>query len=249
MRDELAIFLHAVSFLSRLPFAMPASAPDDVMRRSLRYYPLAGVVIGLPGGICYLVAAALMPPLLAASLALVVHLLVTGALHEDGLADTVDGLGGAAGRERALAIMRDSRTGAFGALALVLSLLLRIIALAALAPSAGFLAWISVQALGRMAIPPALALARYARDDGLATGLAAGASRRDLGIALASGALIVLLGAGPPGLAAMLGAALAAGILLWRLVVRIGGYTGDGLGAIEQVAEITGLVVLASLAG
>ncbi len=246
MRDELISFFTALRFLSRLPVPL-ADAPEGAMQRALRYYPLAGAVIGLSGGIVYMVAATILPPLVAAALALAVHLLVTGALHEDGLADTADGLGGGATKARALEIMRDSRTGVYGAAAIVLSLILRTAALAAFAPLAGFFAWIAVQTIGRLAILPALALTDYARAEGLASAVSGRPTPADLAVACATGIAVVVVATGAAGIVAIIVAAAAAGLMLWRLVARLGGYTGDGLGAVEQIAEIAALVALAAV--
>ncbi len=183
VRDELVLFLSAAGFLTRLPMPGWVGWADDRMIRASRYFAAVGALVGLAGGLVWWLAGQVAPGAVAAGLALAAMIWLTGALHEDGLADCADGLGGGETGEQALEIMRDSRVGSYGALALVFSVGLRWVALAALAPGWGLLALV-------------LALA--------ATG----------------------------------------GFLLY-LVRRVGGYTGDGLGAIAQLGEIAVLVVLA----
>src|SRR5215469_1055652 len=123
-RDELVA---ALTFLTRLPLGRArADAPPPSLADTVWAFPVAGVVIGAIGGIAYAIARGLALPALAAALiAVATTALVTGALHEDGLADTADGFGGGATREAKLDIMRDSRVGSYGACALTLSLMLR----------------------------------------------------------------------------------------------------------------------------
>ena len=242
-RDELGLFLAAAGFLTRLP--LPAGGwQADRMAQASRYFPAAGALIGLGGGgVWWLAGLALAAPL-AAGLALAAMLALTGALHEDGLADCADGLGGGRDREQALEIMRDSRTGSYGVLALVLSLGLRWAALAAMAPAAGVLALVLAGGIGRAMMVPATALARYARPEGTGALVARGTGVAELAVALGT-ALVLALMAGWPGLVALVLAAAAAGAFLVWMVRRIGGYTGDGLGAIAQLGEVTVMLTLA----
>ncbi len=147
----------AIVFLTRLPphvvGADTHEAPD--FRRGARVFPLVGALIGLAGGVVLIVAAFLgMPPLVSAGLAVAATMMLTGALHEDGLADTADSFGGST-RERRLEIMDDSRVGTYGAAALVLSILLRVAALAAIPGRGGFaaaLVLIAGEAVSRAAL-------------------------------------------------------------------------------------------------
>ncbi len=245
---ELRLALYALTFLTRLPAPGPTRAwvghAPDMLARSARWFPAVGLVVGAIAAAVWLAASAALPPAVAAGLALAAGIAVTGALHEDGLGDCCDGLGGHAPRERALEIMRDSRIGAYGAAGLVFSIGLRWAALAALDPASGAAALLIAHSGGRAMIAAALALAGYARTEGLATSAGGVESREALvALAIALGVAVVLgLGAGA---LAFLVAAIAAGVMLWRLVRRLGGYTGDGLGAIEQVAEVAALIVLA----
>jgi adenosylcobinamide-GDP ribazoletransferase len=240
----------AAVFLTRLPIARFASPETGLLARSMRAFPLVGVGIGLIGWAGYALAAALGLPLaIAALLALLATVLATGALHEDGLADTADGFGGGGDPARKLAIMRDSRSGAFGVIALVFSLTLRGAALAALADlssSAVGLALIAAHAASRAAIPVVMRNLEAARGDGL--GASAG-QPDDAAIlwCLGLGALAALICLGPGrGLVAVI--VTAAAVALFAALARrqIGGYTGDVLGAVQQIGEIAMLLSAAS---
>lgn len=243
-RDELELFLAAAAFLTRLPVPAGGAWAEDRLVRASRYFAPVGAVVGLIGGIAWWVAGAMLPPAVAAGLAVAAMIAVTGALHEDGLADCADGLGGGRTREDALAIMRDSRTGSYGVLALVLSVGLRWAALAALAPLAGLMALVMAAGIGRALMVPATTFARYARAEGVGSLVARGAGPGELGAALATALVLALLGGWPGLLALALALAVGAAFLVW-MVRRVGGYTGDGLGAIAQLGEVTVMVTLA----
>lgn len=242
-RSDLAVWrddaLCAVGFLTRIPVGARAPSGDGVLARAGWAFPLVGVAVGVAGWVAYEIAAALgLPALAAALLAVGATVLLTGALHEDGLADTADGLGGGATREAKLAIMRDSRSGAYGVLALVFSVGLRAAALAALGDGEVLGALVAAHALARAALPVAMHRLDPARSDGLG----ADAGRPGTAVALWAGgigilAALIALG-GALGVVAVLAA--SAGMILLALLARraLGGYTGDVLGAIEQTGEI-----------
>ena len=232
IRDLAAAF----GLLTRLPVGRWAAGADAA--RGVWAYPLAGAAVGAAGAAVYaLLRAAGLGASLAAIWTLAALLLLTGALHEDGLADTADGLGGGRTRERRLEIMRDSRIGSFGALALLLSCAVRIAAVAALPHGAVPGALIASGALGRAAMLVPLLLLRPARADGLGASLTrmrpiTGAAGLALGTALAL--LALPLAAALRSLAlAVLGGAGAA----WQARRQLGGYTGDVLGATSVVVE------------
>jgi len=244
VRDELGLFLTAVGFLTRLPVPGWVGWAEDRMLRASRYFAAVGALVGLGGGLVWWLAGQVAPAAVAAGLALAAMTWLTGALHEDGLADCADGLGGGKTGAQALAIMRDSRVGSYGVLALVFSVGLRWAALEALAPGWGVLALVLAGGIGRAVMVPATALAGYARREGLGGSLADGAKGVEVAAALST-ALVLGLVAGWPGLLA-LGLALAlAGGFLFYMVRRVGGYTGDGLGTMAQLGEIAVMVVLA----
>jgi adenosylcobinamide-GDP ribazoletransferase len=173
-------------------------------------------------------------------------MLVTGALHEDGLADTADGLGGGATRERKLEIMRDSRIGTYGVAALAFSILLRVATLAALPPGLAVAALIAAHMAGRAMIPQFLGSLPPARDDGLSANVGAvGERTAAIALSIAVVALLVLLG---PMAALVAGTVLAAWFLVLKALAQrqLGGHTGDICGALEQGGEI--LVLLAAAA-
>jgi len=241
-------FAVATGFLTRIPVA--SAIPEGGRLADAAWaFPLVGAGIGAVAAFVLLIAQLLgLAAWPAALLAVLGALALTGALHEDGLADTVDGLAGGRDRETKLAIMRDSRLGSFGGLALVLSVALRAASLAQLGQAfyAG-LALIAAHALSRALLPAAMRALPTARADGLA----AAAGRPGSGaaiIALLIGAATALAALGPLRGALALGlaaAAVAAAAVLARR--QIGGYTGDVLGAFQQVAEIVILLVAAPL--
>ena len=226
----------AVTLLTRLPVGGLAVHPAP--GRCVWAYPVVGLLVGAAGsGVLAAGMAVGLPQAIAVLWALVAAVLLSGGLHEDGLADTADGFGGGRTTERKLAIMRDSRIGSFGALALLFSLALRGTALAMAPHPVRALLLASVLGRGAMLLP--LLLLRPARPDGLAASLAGRSTARLLsGLAIAAAA-----GVWAPAAA---GAALAATLALSVIARRnIGGYTGDVLGAAEQVAECAALSCLA----
>jgi adenosylcobinamide-GDP ribazoletransferase len=244
LRAELALFLSAMGLLTRVPMPRWIGWAGDLMNQSSRYFAVVGALIGLAGGLVWWLAALVLPAMAAAGLALAAMVLLTGALHEDGLADCADGLGGGKFGDEALEIMRDSRVGTYGALALVFSVGLRWVALAALAPVWGVLALAIAGGIGRAMMVPATALAGYARREGLGGSLAGGAGGVEVSAALGTALVLGIVG-GWAGLLALVLAAAVSGGFLFYMTRRVGGYTGDGLGAMAQLAEITAMLVLA----
>lgn len=245
-RDE---FFAALIFLTRVPIAgTNADAALPSLADASWAFPLVGLVIGAIGGIAYAIAFALgLPALAAALIAVAATALVTGALHEDGLADTADGFGGGATRERKLDIMRDSRIGSFGVIALVVSIGLRTIAIADTGTRwHALLALIAAHALARGVLPAAL----HKLDPARATGLGAEAGRpeeKQVLIALGLALVIAVITIGfRAGLSAAIVAALVAIAIGWLAQRQIGGQTGDVLGAIEQGAETAALLAAAA---
>jgi adenosylcobinamide-GDP ribazoletransferase len=242
--DEVRLLLRAWGFLTRWPVSQRIWGEDRDLGRSMRYFPIAGAGVGLIAGVAYAVLAHLgKPDLAAAGLALAVGALLTGALHEDGLADVADGLGGGDTREKALEIMRDSRIGVYGALTLMLATVVKAGSLASHTPLEGLAFMICAHASGRAAVALAAASAPYARREGL--GAHAVTDMSNAGIAVGLAALIALTCGSQGLLALVLALAAGQGFLLY-LKKRLGGWTGDGLGAIEQAGEITALVVLSA---
>ncbi|WP_298241879.1 adenosylcobinamide-GDP ribazoletransferase [uncultured Bradyrhizobium sp.] len=248
LKDIVADLRMAASFVTILPVASSKPAADGAVARATWALPVAGLLVGLAGAFVYKAAIRVgLTPNLAALLALATTALITGALHEDGLADTADGLGGGRTRERKLEIMRDSRVGTYGACALILSFGLRWGALATIAnPVAVALALCAAHAAARAGVPAFMALVPPARPDGLSASAGAPPGR-SIAVAFALGTLVLALALGPG--RALVGLILLslAGLVLARLAIRqIGGQTGDILGAFEQLGEILILLVAAA---
>ncbi len=238
---------HALLFLTRIPVGRIRGIEDMRLADAAWAFPIVGVVVGgLSGGALYVAADTALHPLACAVIALVVQAWVTGALHEDGLADVADGMG-AHGKKRALEIMRDSRIGAFGVLGLIFSVGLRAAALASI-PGPG-LAWgalIAAAALSRAVLPIAMLLVGQARVDGRA---AEAGQPNLLGVLLAMGiasaALMLGLAGWVPVLAIVVALPAGGWVLYWAHR-KLGGITGDVLGALQQVTEIAVLLAAAA---
>ncbi|MET4219246.1 adenosylcobinamide-GDP ribazoletransferase [Bradyrhizobium sp. LB7.2] len=248
LRDIIADLRIAASFVTILPVASSKPAGDGAIARATWALPVAGLAVGLTGAMVYAIASRFgLTPHLAALLALAATALITGALHEDGLADTADGLGGGRTRERKLEIMRDSRIGTYGVCALILSFGLRWSALAAIAnPWAVMLAMCAAHIAARAGVPAFMSQVAPARPDGLSAS-AGSPPGRSVAIAIAVGTLALALTLGPGKALVSLILLSLAGLMLARLAIRqIGGQTGDILGAFEQSGEILILLVAAS---
>lgn len=225
---------------------------------TLPWFPAVGLLVGAVVGALAAAGAAVVDPLTGAAVAVAVGALLTGGLHEDGLADTADGFGGGWSPEQRLVIMDDPRQGTFGVLAIVASVAIRGAALAHLAgdrvhPATAWtvvLAAPVVHLLARGWAVAALVTSPPARGDGLGRTAAAPDRRSGLALALAAWVAVALLVAGP----GPVGAALAAGAATTSAMValarrKIGGLTGDVAGAVEQLAEMAALVAVAAVGG
>ena len=252
-RGLLADVLTFLRFYSRLPTGEGAPSPLDFARMA-RALPIAGAMIGATGATGLLAARLChLPALVCALVAVAVLVLATGALHEDGLADVADGFGGGATRESKLAIMRDSRVGAYGALALCFSILLRVAALASLLERSVALAALALVFAGAISRVAGLAPMMWlppARADGLGATVAAPSREvwtRAWLAAAGIGLAPWLAGAGVSQIAVAIVAAFAVAALIANLAKKqIGGYTGDVLGAAQQLAEIAILAALSA---
>jgi len=222
--SQLRLVLTAVQFLTRVPVPAWVGHSPDQLNHATRYFPLVGVAVGALGAGVFWAASQGLPPLAAATLSIVATVLATGAFHEDGLADTCDGLFGGWTRDDALRIMKDSRLGTFGVAGLALTL----------ATKAALLhdpwAMIAAGAGSRFMAVTLIAALPYVRESELAIAGACG--------------LVPLLLLARPILSLVLIAVLTAGLARW-FRRRLGGYTGDTLGATQQVTELAILAVAA----
>lgn len=250
MKRELRLFFTALAFFTRVPCLALAGHSQEDLNHAARYFPLVGIFVGLAAAGVYLAAGWALPQPLAVIAAMAATLWLTGAFHEDGLADAVDGLGGGWEKEQALAIMQDSRVGSFGAIALIMALLTKFEALLHLSPALVPAALVAGHAVSRLAAVLVIATQRYVRAEGKAKPLATRLSAAELLMASICGLLpLALL---PPLLwMALLPVALV-WLWFWRLLARrLGGFTGDCLGAMQQLIELAfylGLVAIAGIA-
>jgi adenosylcobinamide-GDP ribazoletransferase len=237
-------------FLTRLPLAHQTQIANGELSQALWTAPVVGVAVGLLGAGVYGLAQVMhLPPLPAAALAVGATLVVTGGLHEDGLADVADGFGGGATRERKLEIMHDNRIGTFGVCALILSFMLRVSALTNLGdPGLVAAVLVAAHAAGRAPIAAFMRLIPAARTDGMS----ADAGRPSQGSAMVAfllGVVSLMVGLGfAAGVVAVVLLAVGFSFMAWLCKRQIGGQTGDVLGALEQIGEIVVLLVAAAAA-
>jgi len=241
--DDLRV---ATGMLTRIPVPHPDGATPANLARAHRVFPLIGAAIGAIIGLVYMALLAIgAPALAAAALALGAGMLLTGAFHEDGLADLADGFGGGRDKAAKLEIMRDSRIGSYGTLALIVAFAVKLGALATLPKGPALAALIATHALSRAPLTVVTLVLPYARAEGLAAG--AGKSDGDTATIAAAFALIVAFLC-LPFMSALLAAVCAAAVVAAVAFIaqrQIGGYTGDVLGAAQQCAETAVLLLLA----
>ncbi|MBC7476524.1 MAG: adenosylcobinamide-GDP ribazoletransferase [Pseudorhodobacter sp.] len=242
LRRDAPSFLLALQFLTRLRMPFEVEFSTTAQAASPRWYALVGVVVGIIAGLVFWAGSALFPPVVAVLLAVAAQLVVTGALHEDGFADACDGLGGVRSRERVLEIMRDSRIGTYGVLGLGMMLAARVAVLAALPPHAVPFVLIAGHAASRASMLWVMASSTYVRGQGAATGVSERLDQRAVVTNLVAAGLAVLpLLLILPMMAVLLGVAGLVGghfVMRQRFEDRLGGYTGDCLGAVQQCSEI-----------
>ena len=232
-------FLLAVQFLTRIPVAVPGDFHPDDMAEAAGFFPLVGLLLGLWGVLLCKLFGCFVPHSTAVWMTLVVLELTTGGFHEDGLADAFDGLGGGWTRDRKLEIMRDSRIGSYGAIALVLLFVARYDLLRHLGRG-GFAPWmIFASTAGRWSILPLCMWLPYARSS---SGQGEKVAHRIDGHALARGTVALVFascalpwGAAPLAWLVTLGVLAGAGLVCER---HLGGITGDCLGATHVITEV-----------
>lgn len=240
IRRELGAFFAALGYFTRLPVPAWVGYSPDGLVRAARYLPAIGLLVGGFGALVFWLAQHVWAQPVAVVLAMVATIGLTGAFHEDGLADTADGLGGGWDKAKILAIMKDSRVGSYGVIAIVLAMLGKFALLASLPAGQVALALVTGHAFSRFCAVSLMAGMDYARDDDASKARPV-AARLDAGqllFALLFAALPLLLLAPEQVLPAV---ALAALATLWfaaKCRRWLGGYTGDCLGAVQQLAEI-----------
>ncbi|HEY2605641.1 adenosylcobinamide-GDP ribazoletransferase [Paraburkholderia sp. RL18-103-BIB-C] len=242
---ELRYFFTALGYFTRVPVPRWVGFEPHYLNAAARYFPLVGGLVGAFSALVYLAALHVFPAGVAVLLSMAASLLVTGAFHEDGLADCVDAFGGAYKRDDALRIMHDSRIGAFGAIALVIALALKWQTLAALPPLRAASLMIAAHAASRACAISYLATLDYVRAEGKAKPVAQRLSGPALLCAALFGLPWLLWPNGPGAPDWRFAGSVFAVLIVLRLVMgryfvrRIGGYTGDCLGFAQQIFELS----------
>jgi adenosylcobinamide-GDP ribazoletransferase len=248
IRRELAAFFAALGYFTRLPVPGWVGYSADGLARAARYLPAIGLLVGGVGALVFWLAMHVWSQPVAVLLAMVTTIALTGAFHEDGLSDTADGLGGGWDKAKILAIMKDSRVGSYGVIAIVLALLGKFVLLASLPAGLVEAALIAGHAVSRFCAVSLMASMGYARDDesSKARPVASRLGAGSLLFALVFAALPLLLLAPEQILPALALAALATLWLAAKCRRWLGGYTGDCLGAVQQVTEVAFYLGLAA---
>lgn len=244
---QLELFWLALGFFSRLPIPSNTPYSEQRMNQAGRYFGVVGVVLGVICGATFAVFHTLFPASVAVVMTIVVSLLLTGAFHEDGLTDMADGIGGGMTLERRLTIMKDSRIGTYGAATLVMALLAKFVFLSELASIGDLMAIIVVAyTLSRCVAASLIHDMPYVADldSSKSKPLASKQNNIDLAVLIATAVLVSLLL--PVGLAALLMVLAVVFRHLFKvwLIKRIGGFTGDCLGAAQQLMELLSYLLI-----
>jgi adenosylcobinamide-GDP ribazoletransferase len=263
MQKQWRYFLLAVGFFTRIPVPSQPNFQESDLNHSVKYFPLIGLLIGLMAALIFYLLGQVFPHSVAILISMAVTIFATGAFHEDGLADSADGLGGGWQREQVLTIMQDSRLGTYGAVALFFVLMLKFQLLNSMHADMVVLAIICAHPLSRLTAIWLMAALPYAKantnQSSKAKPLATQISRQDFWLANLFGLLPVLLLACliyivtmgywqvTLGYFCLLVGAIGAGWLWWSALLKrkLSGYTGDNLGAMQQISEL--MFYLASL--
>lgn len=238
IRTELSYFFAALRFFTRLPVPAWVGHAQAQLDHASRYFPLVGWIVGLLGALVTWLAAWVLPLSLAVVLGMAATILVTGAFHEDGFADSCDGFGGGWSKEQVLAIMKDSRIGSYGAIGIGLLLLTKWNALLELEELV-LSCLVAGHALSRAAAVSLIYSLDYARDEtGKAKPLAVRMGSGELALACSFGLLPLALLPWPLALQGLAAVAITTWLMARYTLRRLGGYTGDVLGATQQLAEL-----------
>lgn len=237
LQQEWRGFLLAIGFFTRIPVPDLPDFQEQELNSAAKYFPLAGIIVGAFAAMVYMLASTVFPQDIAVLLSMVATLLLTGAFHEDGLTDAVDGLGGGWEKEQVLHIMQDSRIGSYGTVGIVMVLLLKFTALAHFSPLLVPAVLIAGHSMSRFCAVLVMATQRYVKYAGKSKPLATVMPLSHLGVAALFG-LLPLLFLHPPW---YLGLVPVVAVWVWFSLIlkkRIGGYTGDCLGAMQQLTEV-----------
>lgn len=251
IRREWRRLLLAIGFFTRIPVPNFADFAEEELNHAAKYFPLVGMLVGLFAAIVFYVASLFLPQTIAVIISMAASIYFTGAFHEDGLADSADGLGGGWERERILTIMQDSRLGTYGAVALFVMLFAKFQTLNAMHPLVLALALICAHALSRLAAVWVMRCASYVRFEGKSKPLATTLSNPELYLANVFGllpfalvvTLLILSNHSWQVVALLILMTIVPVLCVWwwwlaKIKRWIGGYTGDTLGAIQQMTEL-----------
>jgi adenosylcobinamide-GDP ribazoletransferase len=246
---QLNLFYLALSFFTRLPVPKSMQYSSELLNQSNRYFSLVGLLLGLILSSCFYLLCFAFPQNIAILLIMMLSLLLTGAFHEDGLTDMADGIGGAFEVERRLEIMKDSRIGTYGAATLVISLALKFSLLQALAQyslSYFIIAILLGYSLSRALAASLISALPYVSDEGHSKSkpLAQSQSVKDIIILVLFGSLPLFMYSFSISLSVILTLLLFRFVFVRWLLAKVGGFTGDCLGAAQQISELLIYLVL-----
>ena len=249
------LFFIALQFFTRIPIPRWVGFDSAWLHHASRYFPLVGLLVGALAAIVYLAAAMVWPAPVAVVLSTAATIYLTGAFHEDGFADMCDGFGGGMTRERVMDIMKDSRIGTYGTVGITMLVALKCVLLAMLDPLLAVAALLLAHPLSRLAAASLIWRLDYVRDEGKAKPLGQDMTNTEFLIAAACAAAPALvLGATGylPWLSIVLAIGFAATAAAWlgvKCVRRLGGFTGDCLGAVQQLSEVAIYLAVLACAG
>ncbi len=244
IQHEWTVFVCAYQFLTRIPAPPGFRYSEEAMQEAARYYPLVGALVGLAAALVYMLLTPWLPGIVSILIATMFTVYFTGAFHEDGFADFCDGIGGGRDAEHALDIMRDSRLGTYGTIGLLLIVLLKLSLLASLSfdPGVLMMALVLGHGLSRASAVVVIVTSDYVRSAGTAKPVATELSREGRLVALFTALILLVLGVAAIPWAAVVGAGVALIVAHFAIRARfekwLGGYTGDCLGAVQQVCEV-----------
>ncbi|WP_047540827.1 adenosylcobinamide-GDP ribazoletransferase [Methylotenera versatilis] len=251
MQKEWRYFLLALGFFTRIPVPDFANFQESDLNHSTKYFPLIGIIVGFLSAAFFYAASFVFPHVIAVLISMAATIYLTGAFHEDGLADSADGIGGGWEREQILTIMQDSRLGTYGAVALFLMLIAKFQTLSHLNPILIPLALIAGHALSRLWGVLLMATLTYTKPAGKAKPLATQLSMQHLAVATAFGllplisilGLLIVSNHSQLIIIKFILLALLPSFIIWlwwraKLMKNLGGYTGDTLGAAQQLTEL-----------
>ncbi len=240
LKKEITIFFTALVYFTRIPCYKLANYSEECMRKIEKYSPLVGIIVGSIGAIVYILASLILPDKIAILLSMISTILATGALHEDGFADFCDGFGGGHTKEQILKIMKDSCIGTYAAVGLICILGLKFFTLKEIQPEILALTLISAHAISRFATTSIMFTHKYARDDtskSKSYNTTQKLSLEDLIFSALFGLLPLIL-LGFKYFLIIIPLFFTRQIMGWQLSKRINGYTGDTLGAVQQISEV-----------